>query len=70
MRAKVLSTFYHNTLMKGQAKRLTVPENCDEFKRLREIWCVIVTIVPTTDGDSDAPIHHGTEWLNDCYVQR
>ena len=36
VRAMVLSTFYHNTLMKAQAQRLIVPENCDEYKRLWE----------------------------------
>ena len=60
-----LSTFYHNTLMKAQAQRVIVPENGNEYKRSWEIWCVIVTKVTTTDGDSDEPIHHGTEWLHD-----
>ena len=41
--AMVLSTFYHNTLMKAQAQRLNVPENCEEYKPLLEIWCVVVT---------------------------
>ena len=48
----VLSTFYHNTLMKAQAQRVTVPENCGEYKRLCATWCIIVTKVTTTDGDS------------------
>ena len=52
VRAMELSTFYHNTLMKAQAQRVIVHENCDEYKRLWEIWCVIVTKVTTTDGDS------------------
>ena len=56
---------HHNTLMKAQALCVNVPENCDEYKRSWEIWCVIVTKVTTTDGDSDEPIHHGTEWLHD-----
>ena len=33
VRAMVLSTFYHNTLMKAQAQRLTV-QNCGEYKRV------------------------------------
>ena len=48
----VLSTFYHNRLMKAQAQRATVPENCGEYKRLWEICCIIVTKVTTTDCDS------------------
>ena len=42
VRAMVLSTFYHNTLMK---QRKTVPENCDEYERRWVICCIIVTKV-------------------------
>ena len=52
VRAMVLSTFYHNTSMKAQAQRVTVPEDCNRYKRLCVFWCIIVTKVPTTDGDS------------------
>ena len=52
VRAMVLSTFYHNTSMMAQAQRVTVPENCDEYKRLWEICCISVTKVTRTDGDS------------------
>ena len=48
----VLSTFYDKTLMKAQAQRITVPENCYEYKRLWGICCIIVTKVTTIDGNS------------------
>ena len=38
VRAMLLPTFDHNPLMKAQAQRITVPENCDEYKRLCETW--------------------------------
>ena len=38
VRAMLLPTFDHNVLMKAQAQRITVPENCDEYKRLCETW--------------------------------
>ena len=57
--------------MKAQAERVIVPENFHEYKRLLEIWCVIVTKVTTTDGNSDEPIHHGTVCLfSSCPLQR
>ena len=38
--------------MKVQAQSITVPENCDEHKRLWEICCIIVTKVTTIDGNT------------------
>ena len=47
------------------------PENFGEYKRPWEMWCVIVTKVTTTDGDSDEPNHHGTVCLlSSCPLQR
>ena len=40
--------------MKAQAHHDGVPENCGEYKRPWEIWCVIVTKVTMTDGDSES----------------
>ena len=40
--------------MKVQAHHDAVPENLGEYKRLWEIWCVIVTKVTTTDDDSES----------------
>ena len=54
VRAMVLPTFDHNKLMKAPAQRITVPEICGEYKRLWEIWCIIVTKVTMTDGDSES----------------
>ena len=40
--------------MKAQAHHDVVPENCGDYKRLREIWCIIVTKVTMTDGGSES----------------
>ena len=38
--------------MKAQAQHVNVPENCDEYNRLWEIRCIMVTKVTTADGNS------------------
>ena len=50
----VLSTFRPNLRMKAQARHNVVPENCGEYERMWEIWCIIVTKVTKIDGDSES----------------